>query len=91
MLEDYRAGLGVDAAHERADLAAGRRITCPALHLWSSLDDLQDLHGDTVAIWRRWCTDVRGAAIESGHHMAEENPSAVVDALLGFLGRPGRR
>lgn len=85
MLEDYRAGLTVDAEHERADRAAGRRITCPALHLWSGRDDLQRHHGDTVAIWREWCTDIRGQAIDSGHHMAEENPSALVEALTGFL------
>ena len=36
MLEDYRAGLGVDRAHDEADRAAGRRITCPTLVLWSA-------------------------------------------------------
>jgi haloacetate dehalogenase len=85
MLEDYRAGLTVDAEDERADRAAGRRITCPALHLWSAKDDLQSQHGDTVAIWRAWCDDVRGASIDSGHHMAEENPEQVVAALVDFL------
>lgn len=85
MLEDYRAGLTVDVEHERADRAAGRRITCPALHLWSRRDDLQRHHGDTVAIWREWCIDVRGQAIDSGHHMAEENPADLVFALRGFL------
>lgn len=29
MLEDYRAGLGIDADHERADRAAGRRVEQP--------------------------------------------------------------
>ena len=36
MLEDYRAGLGVDRAAEEADRAAGRRVTCPTLVLWSA-------------------------------------------------------
>jgi haloacetate dehalogenase len=39
MLEDYRAGLGSTPADD-ADRAAGRRIGCPVLVLWSSRDDL---------------------------------------------------
>jgi haloacetate dehalogenase len=75
MLEDYRAGLTIDAELERQDWEAGRSITCPALHLWSSKDDLQTHHGDTVAIWRDWCSDVRGMSIDSGHHQAEDTRS----------------
>jgi len=86
MLEDYRAGLGVDAAHERADREAGRTVTCPTLLVWSSRDDLVELYGDPLAIWRHWCDDVEGAPIDSGHHMAEENPEALAAALTTFLG-----
>ncbi|MFC7531877.1 alpha/beta fold hydrolase [Actinoplanes sp. GCM10030250] len=81
MLEDYRAGLGVDRAHEEADRAAGRVVQCPTLFLWSARDDMEDLYGDPLAIWRSWAREVQGLAVESGHHMAEENPEAVVDAL----------
>ena len=71
MLEDYRAGLGVDRAADDADRAAGRRIDCPTLVLWSSRDDLGYLYGDPLAIWAGWTTDLRGGGpIESGHHMA---------------------
>jgi haloacetate dehalogenase len=31
MIEDYRAGLGIDREHDEADRAAGRRIGCPLL------------------------------------------------------------
>ena len=85
MLEDYRAGLGVDREHEETDRRAGRTVQCPTLILWSTRDDMGDLYGDPVAIWRPWVKTVRGIPIESGHHMAEENPVAVVDALYGFL------
>ncbi len=88
MLEDYRAGLGIDAEHERADRAAGRRIQCPTLVLWSEHDDLEDLHGDPLAIWRAWSPDVRGGTIDSGHHMAEDNPVALSAALVDFLRQP---
>lgn len=88
MLEDYRAGLGVDRADEEADRAAGHVVRCPTLVLWSSRDDLADLYGDPVAVWRPWAPDVRGHAIESGHHMAEENPGDLAEALAGFFSAP---
>jgi haloacetate dehalogenase len=85
MCEDYRAGLTVDREHDEADRAAGRRVACPTLVLWSEHDDLEDLYGDPRAVWRAWSEDVRGARIPSGHHMAEEAPEAVGAALRAFL------
>jgi haloacetate dehalogenase len=85
MLEDYRAGLTIDRHHEQADRAAGHRLHCPTLILWSRRDDLEELHGDPVAIWRDWADDVRGHDIDSGHHMAEEAPDALTHALGDFF------
>lgn len=85
MLEDYRAGLTVDAAHEQADLDAGRRIVVPLLVLWSARDDLEQLHGDPRLIWRDWANEVEGHRIDSGHHMAEEAPRDVATALIDFF------
>ena len=48
MLEDYRAGLGIDRAHDDADRAAGRTVRCPTLVAWSAHDDLEDLYGDVL-------------------------------------------
>jgi haloacetate dehalogenase len=85
MCEDYRAGLGIDRAHEEQDRAAGRRVTCPMLFLQAAHDDI-DIHGDPVAIWRPWVTGLfSSAVIDSGHHQAEEQPGQVADALLNFL------
>ncbi|HYN95015.1 MAG TPA: alpha/beta hydrolase [Pilimelia sp.] len=86
MCEDYRAGLGVDRAADEADRAAGRRITCPTLVLWATRDDMADLYGDPVAVWRGWADDVRGLPVDSGHHLAEEAPGQVAAALRDFLG-----
>jgi haloacetate dehalogenase len=83
MCEDYRAGATVDAALDDADRAAGNRIGCPVLVLWSSRDRLADL--DLIACWREWADDVRGEAIDAGHFLAEEAPDSVASALLGFL------
>ncbi|MDG4823400.1 alpha/beta hydrolase [Asanoa sp. WMMD1127] len=86
MLEDYRAGLGIDREHEEADRRAGRTVRCPTLFLWSSRDDMEDLYGDPLAVWAPWVDDLRGARIDSGHHQAEENPEALAAALAEFLG-----
>jgi haloacetate dehalogenase len=85
MLEDYRAGLGIDREHEEADRAAGRTIACPALVLWSTKDDLEELFGDPLLIWRSWADDVHGHGIESGHHVAEEAPEQLAAALRDFF------
>ena len=87
MIEDYRAGVTVDRAADDADRAAGRKIECPVLVGWSTRDDLEELYGDPLVIWRDWADDVRGVAIDSGHHVAEEAPEDVVDALLDFFRR----
>ena len=71
MIEDYRAGLGIDREADDADRAAGRTISCPTLVAWSAHDDLPKLYGDVLDIWRTWADDVQGAVIDSGHHMAE--------------------
>jgi haloacetate dehalogenase len=85
MLEDYRAGLGVDRAADEADRAAGRRVSCPTLVLWSSRDDLEYLYGDVLAVWEPWTTELHGGRIDSGHHMAEDAPVELARRLAEFL------
>jgi len=86
MLADYRAGLHVDRRHAELDRSAGRQISCPALIGWSSDDDMEHLYGDPAAIWEPWCSQpVETARIRSGHHMAEENPADLADAIVDFL------
>ena len=86
MMEDYRAGLGIDRTHDDADRATGRRVQCPVLVLWATLDDMEELYGDPLEVWSAWADDLRGAPIESGHHIAEEAPEVLVAELLPFLG-----
>jgi len=47
MCEDYRAGLAIDRAHDEADRAAGRRVSCPTLLAWSIHDDLRGVRIDS--------------------------------------------
>ena len=84
MCEDYRAGAGIDDELDEADRAAGRRIACPTLALWSARDELPRWF-DVLAVWRRWADQVSGHGIDAGHFLAEEAPDAVAGALLDFL------
>ncbi len=88
MMEDYRAGPGIDRAHDDDDRRAGRKIGCPVLFLSAAKDDLEDLYGDPLEIWRDWAEDVRGRAIGCGHHIAEEAPEELAAELRNFFGKP---
>ena len=85
MCEDYRAGLGIDRNHDDEDRRAGRRVACPVLALWAGNDDLPELYGDVLGVWRGWAVQVQGRALECGHHMAEEAPDELTTELRAFL------
>lgn len=85
MMEDYRAGLGLDRGHDDADKAAGRKVECPVLVLWASDDDMEDLYDDPLAIWRQRANDVSGQQMQSGHHIAEDAPRELAIQLRAFL------
>jgi haloacetate dehalogenase len=82
MLEDYRAGLREDRAADEADRAARRRIRCPLIVIWAARDDLEALYGDPLEVWRDWAVELSGLRLDSGHHMAEEVPRELADAVL---------
>jgi haloacetate dehalogenase len=85
MIEDYRAGLGIDREHDEVDRQEGRRVSCPALFLWSLQDDLEQLYGDVLDVWRPWTTSLQGRGMDCGHHMAEEAPDELARELALFL------
>ena len=86
MCEDYRAGATYDFDLDEADRAEGRRIACPVLVLWGRRNNLEELFGDPLAIWREWADDVRGRPLECGHYLAEEAPEETYAELRGFFG-----
>ena len=82
--EDYRAGATIDRALDEIDHKAGHKIQPPVLVLWGA-------HGfpaqgrSPLDVWRDWCKDVRGQAIDCGHFLPEEAPDETLAALLAFL------
>jgi haloacetate dehalogenase len=85
MLEDYRAGLGVDRAADDEDMRRGRTVSCPTLVLWASRDDMELLYGNPLGVWRRWAADLHGRSIDSSHHVAEEAPEVLAREISTFL------
>jgi haloacetate dehalogenase len=85
MCEDYRAGDRIDIAHEQVDRVRGRRVTCPALILWSERG-LTVQFGDPLTIWRPWAPRASGQSLPSGHFMMEEMPEQTAALLGAFLG-----
>ena len=86
MCEDYRAGATIDLAQDQADAAAGRVIACPTLVATGDFYLTKGAKEAPVDVWRRsFAPQAQGVLIDSGHFLAEENPQATAEALLGFL------
>ena len=85
MCEDYRAAASIDLQHDRSSRAEGRKIRCPMLVLWGAKGRIGGWY-DPVTLWREYSSaDVTGAAVDSGHYLAEEAPAEVLAHLDAFL------
>lgn len=82
---DYRAGAGVDLAHDRADRAAGRRVTQPLRVLWGGRGVVGTCF-EPLKLWQAAADNVTGRAVDSGHYIAEEAPAEVLAEAQVFFG-----
>lgn len=79
IVADYRASAGIDIEHDRADRAAGRRLTMPVsviLQDWGA-----ELGHDAAAVWRPWAADLVHTTTTAGHFMAETAPEEIAAAV----------
>ncbi len=82
--EDYRASATIDLEHDRADVAAGRKLAQPLRVLWGE-------HGavarcfDVLSLWQERAMDVSGHALPCGHYLAEELPESVMAEAQTFF------
>lgn len=81
---DYRAGAGIDLDHDRADRAAGRRVTQPLRVLWGG-NGVVGRCFEPLTLWQAAADDVTGRAVDSGHYIAEEAPDAVLAEAHTFF------
>ncbi|NGM88080.1 alpha/beta hydrolase [Parapusillimonas sp. SGNA-6] len=86
--EEYRAAATIDRAHHAEDQAAGERIACPVLILWSVRGGLEHWYLEAsgpLTLWREWSDQVSGRAICGGHFFPEENPKETTNESLQFF------
>ncbi|GAB97642.1 DNA/RNA endonuclease G (NUC1)/pimeloyl-ACP methyl ester carboxylesterase [Kineosphaera limosa] len=84
MCEDYRAAATIDLEHDRADRAAGHRITTPLRVLWGRHGVVEQLF-DPLTLWRAVADDVSGEALDCGHYLPEEAPGPVLAHIRDAL------
>jgi pimeloyl-ACP methyl ester carboxylesterase len=85
IVADYRASARIDVEHDRADRAAGRRLTMPVTVVqqdWGAA-----LGFDAAGRWKEWATDLEHLTLDAGHFMAEEAPADVVRIIRTLLAR----
>jgi haloacetate dehalogenase len=82
--EDYRASATIDLEHDRADIAAGRKLAMPLLALWGAHGVIEK-YFKPLDEWRKVAADVRGHMLPSGHYIPEEVPELLLNELSIFL------
>lgn len=82
--EDYRAAATIDLEHDRADIAAGKKLAMPMLALWGAHGVIEKCF-KPLDEWRKLASDVRGHALPCGHYIPEEAPDLLLNELLTFL------
>lgn len=88
MCEDYRAAATIDLEHDRASRKAGAKIACPVRVLWGAKGKIEQWY-DPLEVWTPYCAHPpEGAALNTGHYLAEEDPDAVLAELAAFF-EPG--
>ena len=82
--EDYRASATIDLTHDRADVAAGNKLTQPLKVLWGEHGAVGQCF-DVLALWRDRATQVTGNSLPCGHYIAEEAPELLIPQALNFF------
>ncbi len=81
--EEYRAAATLDLEHDRADRGT-KKIRAKTLALWSKTGGVSTWP-DPLQVWRNWCDDVTGEALDCGHFLPEEAPDETARKLVEFL------
>ena len=84
MCEDYRAAASIDLVHDRADRAAGKKLTMPLRVLWGE-------HGlvhkcfQPIEDWKAVAENVSGKTVPCGHYIPEELPKELIHDVQQFF------
>ncbi|AIO68993.1 alpha/beta fold hydrolase [Burkholderia oklahomensis] len=84
MCEDYRAAASEGLEHDASDFAAGRKLACPTLVLWSEREQ-KARNTSPIDTWSGWAANATGGGLPGGHLLPEDAPNEVLSALGRFL------
>ena len=84
MCEDYRAAATIDLVHDRADRAAGKKLTIPLRVLWGE-HGLVNKCFAPIADWEAVAQEVSGKTLPCGHYIPEECPEELIADAQKFF------
>lgn len=82
--EDYRASAGIDLNHDKADIEAGNKVSCPLLVLWGQ-EGVVGRCFEPLKEWKKVAEQVKGYPLASGHYIPEEAPELLLEQVFAFL------
>ncbi len=82
--EDYRASATIDLEHDKADVAAGKKLSMPIHVLWGAHGAVSQ-NFDVLGLWRERALNVTGQALPCGHYIAEEAPGELFAHAHNFF------
>lgn len=83
--EDYRAGATRDREQDQLSRERGETIDCPVHILWGDAG-IPASGTSPLDAWKDFAPHATGEAIDCGHFLTDENPSATLAALERFFG-----
>ena len=84
MCEDYRAAASIDLVHDRADRAAGKKLTMPLRVLWGE-HGLVNKCFKPIEDWKAVAENVSGKTVSCGHYIPEECPRELIAEAKTFF------
>lgn len=82
--EDYRASADTDLVHDKEDMAAGHKLSCPLLVMWGKQGVLETCF-NPITEWQKVASSVQGLSLNCGHYIAEEAPDTLLRHSVEFL------
>ena len=84
LCEDYRASATIDLIHDRADLAAGLKLSQSLRVLWGEKGAVGQCF-DVLGLWSERAHDISGRSLPCGHYIAEEAPEMLLEEAFLFF------
>src|SRR5262249_8995064 len=87
--DDYRAGATFDLEQDGAD--RDKKVAAPTMILWGEAGRRRPQGPHKLGGWKeRGAQGVGPAVPGSGHFIPEEQPGALIEAVLRFVGDPAK-